>query len=171
MSCGISAHLTGPCQCRQADVRRALRSTGGEERAPHRRGVRAMPQNQVASGACDRHVNPADGVGSLTNGSRTHPAHAEGHLEYGSSEGSVRLRPVYVVDKPSIVSDLRGWITPSASGEELQAPGKVRPTLDGGIARAGQFQGAEQSARVRRSGRTSAKVEATFHGVSWFVAL
>ena len=27
-----------------------------------------MPQNQVASGTCDRHVNPADGVGSLTNG-------------------------------------------------------------------------------------------------------
>ena len=27
-----------------------------------------------------------------------------------------------------------------------------------------QFQGAEQSARVRPSGRTSAKVEATFHG-------
>ena len=89
----------------------------------------------------------------------------------GSSQGSVRLRPVYVVDKPSIVSDLRGWITPSASGEALQAPGKVRPTLDGGIARAGQFQGAEQSARGRRSGRTSAKVEATCHGVSWFVAL
>ena len=35
-------------------------------------------QNHVASGTCDRHVNPADGVGSLTNGPRTHPAHAEG---------------------------------------------------------------------------------------------
>ena len=66
----------------------------------------------------------------------------------GSSQGSVRRRPVYVDDKPSIGSDLRGWITPSASEEELQAPGKVRPTLDGGIARAGQFQGAEQSARM-----------------------
>jgi hypothetical protein len=27
-----------------------------------------MPQNQVASGTCDRHVNPADGVGSLAKG-------------------------------------------------------------------------------------------------------
>ena len=31
--------------------------------------------------------------------------------------------------------------------------------------------GIQQSARVSRSGRTSAKVEATFHVVSWFVAL
>ena len=45
-----------------------------------------MPQNQVASGTCDRHVNPADGVGSLTNGPRTHPAHAEGRLEYKDAE-------------------------------------------------------------------------------------
>ena len=30
------------------------------------------------SGQFDRNANPADGVGSLTNGPRTHPAHAEG---------------------------------------------------------------------------------------------
>ena len=45
-----------------------------------------MPQNQVASGTCDRHVNPADGVGSLTNASRTHQAHAEGRLDYKGAE-------------------------------------------------------------------------------------
>ena len=33
---------------------------------------------QAASGQFDRNANPADGVGSLTNGPRTHPAHAEG---------------------------------------------------------------------------------------------
>ena len=45
-----------------------------------------MPQNQIASGTCDRHVNPADGVASLTNGPRTHPAHAERRLEYKDAE-------------------------------------------------------------------------------------
>ena len=34
-----------------------------------------------------------------------------------------------------------------------------------------QCQGAEQSARVRPSGKTSAKVQAAFHECSWFVAL
>jgi hypothetical protein len=37
-----------------------------------------MPQHQAASGQFDRHVNPADGVGSLTHGPQTHPALAEG---------------------------------------------------------------------------------------------
>jgi len=37
-----------------------------------------MPQHQAASGQFDRTMNPADGVGSLKNGPRTHPAHAEG---------------------------------------------------------------------------------------------
>ena len=41
-----------------------------------------MPQNQVDSGACGRHVTPADGVGSLKQGPRTHPAHADGGSEY-----------------------------------------------------------------------------------------
>jgi hypothetical protein len=36
-----------------------------------------MLQHQAASGQFDRTMNPADGVGSLTNGPRTHPAHAE----------------------------------------------------------------------------------------------
>ena len=52
----------------------------------------------------------------------------------GSSQRSVQLRPVYMANKSSIYSDLRGWRTPSVSGEELQTPG-VRPTGDGGIAR------------------------------------
>ena len=53
---------------------------------------------------------------------------------FGSSQRSVQLRPVYMANKSSINSDLRGWRTPSVSGEELQTPG-VRPTGDGGIAR------------------------------------
>ena len=52
----------------------------------------------------------------------------------GSSQRSVQLRPVYMANKSSINSDLRGFRTPSVSGEELQTPG-VRPTGDGGIAR------------------------------------
>ena len=32
-----------------------------------------MPQHQIASGTCDRTMNPADGVGSLKHGPRTHP--------------------------------------------------------------------------------------------------
>ena len=45
-----------------------------------------MPQNQVASGTCDRTMNPADGVGSLKRGPRTNPAHAEGRLVYKSAD-------------------------------------------------------------------------------------
>ena len=45
-----------------------------------------MPQNQVASGTGDRTMNPADGVGSLKLGPRTHPAHAEGRLVYNSAD-------------------------------------------------------------------------------------
>jgi hypothetical protein len=45
-----------------------------------------MPQNQVASGTCDRTMNPADGVGSLKHGPRTHPAHAEGRLVYNGAD-------------------------------------------------------------------------------------
>ena len=45
-----------------------------------------MPQNQVDSGACGRHVPPADGVGSLKHGPRTHPAHADGRLEYNGAD-------------------------------------------------------------------------------------
>ena len=41
-----------------------------------------MSQRQAAFGQFDRAVNPADGVGSLKQGPRTHPAHAEGRLVY-----------------------------------------------------------------------------------------
>ena len=58
----------------------------------------------------------------------------ERQYKAGSSQRSVQLRPVYMANKSSINSDLRGWRTPSVSGEELQTPG-VRPTGDGGIAR------------------------------------
>ena len=61
-----------------------------------------MPQNQVASGTCDRHVNPTDGVGSLTNGPRTHPAHAEGRLEYkGAEPGRPKWKSKSTMPSPS----------------------------------------------------------------------
>ena len=45
-----------------------------------------MAQHQAASGQFDRAVNPADGVGSLKQGPRTHPAHAEGRLVYNGAD-------------------------------------------------------------------------------------
>ena len=45
-----------------------------------------MSQHSAASGQFDRAVNPADGVGSLTNGPRTRPAHAEGRLVYNGAD-------------------------------------------------------------------------------------
>ena len=92
-------------------------------------------------------------------------------LQYGSSQRSVQFWSVSMANKSSIVSDLHGWRTPSVSGEELQAPGKSGPQETAESRGACQFQGAKQSARVRPSGRTSAKVEAALHESSWFVAL
>ena len=89
----------------------------------------------------------------------------------GSSQRSVQFWSVSMANKSSIVSDLHGWRTPSVSGEELQAPGKSGPQETAESRGACQFQGAKQSARVRPSGRTSAKVEAALHESSWFVAL
>ena len=45
-----------------------------------------MSQHQADSGQFDRAVNPADGVGSLKQGPRTHPAQAEGRLVYNGAE-------------------------------------------------------------------------------------
>ena len=45
-----------------------------------------MPWHPVASGMSDRTMNPADGVGSLTHGPRTHPAHADGRLVYNGAD-------------------------------------------------------------------------------------
>ncbi len=63
----------------------------------------------------------------------------------GSSQGSVQLWPVpwlisqalssTYANKSSIVIDLRGWRTPSVSGEELQALGKSGPRYTAEIAR------------------------------------
>ena len=91
--------------------------------------------------------------------------------QIGSSQRSVQFWSVSMANKSSIVSDLHGWRTPSVSGEELQAPGKSGPQETAESRGACQFQGAKQSARVRPSGRTSAKVEAALHESSWFVAL
>ena len=94
-----------------------------------------------------------------------------GEKKSGSSQRSVQFWSVSMANKSSIVSDLHGWRTPSVSGEELQAPGKSGPQETAESRGACQFQGAKQSARVRPSGRTSAKVEAALHESSWFVAL
>ena len=44
------------------------------------------PSTRAASGQFDRAVNPADGVGSLKQGPRTHPAHVEGRLVYNGAD-------------------------------------------------------------------------------------
>ena len=78
-----------------------------------------------------------------------------------------------MANKLNIVIDLRGWRTSSVSGLERNCRLSENPAH--GTRRksrgACQFQGAEQSARVRPSGKTSAKVQAAFHECSWFVAL
>ena len=45
-----------------------------------------MSKNQAVSDQFDRNVNPADGVGSLQHGPRTHPAHAERRLVYNGAD-------------------------------------------------------------------------------------
>ena len=81
----------------------------------------------------DDPITPPDDVPS-TDEDPIPPEPSEDETIIGSSQRSVQLRPVYMSNKSSINSDLRGWRTPSVSGEELQTPG-VRPTGDGGIAR------------------------------------
>ena len=89
----------------------------------------------------------------------------------GSSQRSVQLWLVSMANKSSIISNLRGWRTPSVSGEELQAPGKSGHSRRRNRKGPAGSKGAEQSATVWPSGRTLSKVEAAFHGLSWFVAL
>ena len=50
-----------------------------------------MLQRQAASGQFDRAVNPANGAGSLNQGPRTHPAHAEGRLVYNGPTGTAKM--------------------------------------------------------------------------------
>ena len=45
-----------------------------------------MSRNQVLPARATAMLNPADGVGSLKNGPRTHPAHAEGRLVYNGAD-------------------------------------------------------------------------------------
>ena len=45
-----------------------------------------MSRNQVASRRFDHAVTPADGTGSLKQGPRTHPAHAESRLVYNGAD-------------------------------------------------------------------------------------
>ena len=81
-----------------------------------------MPQNQVDSGACGRHVPPADGVGSLKHGPRTHPAHADGRLGYngadrdgqnGNPEEKVRTKLLTLPPPLKIALLARGQLSPS----------------------------------------------------------
>ena len=100
-----------------------------------------MPQNQVDSGACGRHVPPADGVGSLKHGPRTHPAHADGRLGYnGADRDGQNGNPDFGVESPegfpadplSVWADTLdrhnlGFIV----DETLQVPAVVRHIADG----------------------------------------
>ena len=53
----------------------------------------------------------------------------------GSSQGIGAALAGSMANKSSIVIDLRGWRTPSVSGEELQALGKSGPRYTAEIAR------------------------------------
>ena len=70
-----------------------------------------MPQHQAASGQFDRNVNPADGVGSLKDGSRTHPAHAEGawciSVPAGTAKMEIPVKDGSLHDETAVYSQHR----------------------------------------------------------------
>ena len=89
----------------------------------------------------------------------------------GSSQGSVQLWPVpwlisQTLSSTYVAGEHRLSLERNCRLSENPAHGTRRKSRG-----ACQFQGAEQSARVRPSGKTSAKVQAAFHECSWFVAL
>ena len=89
----------------------------------------------------------------------------------GSSQGSVQLWPVpwlisQALSSTYVAGEHRLYLERNCRLSESPAHGTRRKSRG-----ACQCQGAEQSARVRPSGKTSAKVQAAFHECSWFVAL
>ena len=66
--------------------KRGIKNRPAGVRGPAGGPWRATARRASPYTAADRHVNPADGVESLTNGPRTHPTHAEGRLEYKGAE-------------------------------------------------------------------------------------
>ena len=89
----------------------------------------------------------------------------------GSSQGSVQLWPVpwlisQALSSTYVAGEHRLYLERNCRPSESPAHGTRRKSRG-----ACQCQGAEQSARVRPSGKTSAKVQAAFHECSWFVAL
>ena len=98
---------------------------------------------------------------------------ADPEQEYfcGSSQGSVQLWPVpwlisQALSSTYVAGEHRLYLERNCRLSESPAHGTRRKSRG-----ACQCQGAEQSARVRPSGKTSAKVQAAFHECSWFVAL
>ena len=94
-----------------------------------------------------------------------------GETVSGSSQGSVQLWPVpwlisQTLSSTYVAGEHRLYLERNCRLSENPAHGTRRKSRG-----ACQFQGAEQSARVRPSGKTSAKVQAAFHECSWFVAL
>ncbi len=94
----------------------------------------------------------------------------EPHI-FGSSQGSVQLWPVpwlisQALSSTYVAGEHRLYLERNCRLSESPAHGTRRKSRG-----ACQCQGAEQSARVRPSGKTSAKVQAAFHECSWFVAL
>ena len=90
---------------------------------------------------------------------------------FGSSQGSVQLWPVpwlisQALSSTYVAGEHRLYLERNCRLSESPAHGTRRKSRG-----ACQCQGAEQSARVRPSGKTSAKVQAAFHECSWFVAL
>ncbi len=102
---------------------------------------------------------------------RLWPAGPATRLFSGSSQGSVQLWPVpwlisQALSSTYVAGEHRLYLERNCRLSESPAHGTRRKSRG-----ACQCQGAEQSARVRPSGKTSAKVQAAFHECSWFVAL
>ena len=87
-----------------------------------------MPQHHVASGVCDRTMNPADGVGSLTQGPRTPPAHTEGGGCITVPTGTAKMkipRTEAMTHEQAISANLVSALASEVTGE--RSPGVRTP--------------------------------------------
>ena len=119
----------------------------------------------------DVHLRVAEAMERVYTAHVDHHASDLAHHLYGSSQGSVQLWPVpwlisQALSSTYVAGEHRLYLERNCRLSESPAHGTRRKSRG-----ACQCQGAEQSARVRPSGKTSAKVQAAFHECSWFVAL
>ena len=98
-----------------------------------------MSPHQAASGQLDRNVNPADGIGSLKHGPRTHPAHADGRLVYNGADrdgqngnpGSTELANIGT--RLTVFAGIRNDITSRQGLEDLLGFGWKIYAVDTGV--------------------------------------